>query len=118
MGSTFSNIIIMKNKNNYSEVNVKRCLNAIIVKNTEATFAITADPTSNWFTIYSDIFDNFDSDELGSYGTLLSGLFKSPTLCTSCFDSRYNRLYCSFAEKIQPSGLECLAHVRFERSFY
>ena len=109
MGSTFSNISIMINNSNYSEANVCKCINAMMTKkgyvnvspdtNAEVTFAVAVDPTSNWITFYSDSFSDFNPDELEAYGTQLSKLFKSPSLCTSCYDSDFLLLHLIDATK-------------------
>ena len=39
-------------------------------------------------TLYSDAYDG-DPDTLDKYGVQLSNIFKSPALCTSCFDSDF-----------------------------
>jgi hypothetical protein len=66
--------------------------------NGELIFAVKVDVTSKWITLYSNAYDG-DPDALEDYGAQLSQIFKSPALCTSCFDSDFLLLHLIGASK-------------------
>ncbi len=118
MGSTFSSISIIKDKKNYSEDYIRKCLKAlmkekgyeILPNNTNAvlTFAVKVDINSKWMTLYSDAYDD-DPDTLDKYGVQLSTIFKSPALCTSCFDSDFLLLHLINSAK-NPDAYAIIGH--------
>ena len=98
MGSTFSNISVKKNKDIYTNDDIKNSLVLLMDKKGyklaehsskyDITFYVKVDPNTNWITIYSDEYDG-DLLAMNSYGTNFSKIFQSPVLCVYCKDSDF-----------------------------